>query len=384
MPEENSDNFLNQSELDALLKGMSTNTKNTDINENSENVDEDLDSLLDLMGEIANITMGSAATTLSTILKRKIDIEYPDVNIIKFKNIKTNFQGEYVVVTVEYKKGLYGMNTLVLPSNLTNIIANVMLGKDPFETVEEINEISLSAVSEAMNQMMGTASTALSEFIKTNIDISPPVTQILDFSNPATEFPPIETDKEAYVISIKFKVKITGIAETFFWQFVPVKFAKKIKDFVDKVYQTSKNEEKEVSQEISNESYQAKRKQTSNSSNSKISKEDTVKVNPVEFEEFGKQEETISQKIDFSKLELLMDVPLEIKVELGSVKMTLREILELHEGSLIQLNKLAGEPLDIYANERLIARGEVVVIDENFGIRVTEIVSLRERMKTLR
>ncbi|PNR92494.1 flagellar motor switch phosphatase FliY [Petrotoga sp. 9PWA.NaAc.5.4] len=384
MPEQNSDNFLNQSELDALLKGMSTNTKNTNINENIENVDEDLDSLLDLMGEIANITMGSAATTLSTILKRKIDIEYPDVNIIKFKNIKTNFQGEYVVVTVEYKRGLYGMNTLVLPSNLTNIIANVMLGKDPFETIEEINEISLSAVSEAMNQMMGTASTALSEFIKTNIDISPPVTQTLDFSNPTTEFPPIETDKEAYVISIKFKVKITGIAETFFWQFVPVKFAKKIKDFVDKVYQTSKNEEKEVSPEISNESYQAKRKQTSNSSNSKISKEDTVKVNPVEFEEFGRQEETISQKIDFSKLELLMDVPLEIKVELGSVKMTLREILELHEGSLIQLNKLAGEPLDIYANERLIARGEVVVIDENFGIRVTEIVSLRERMKTLR
>ncbi len=79
-----------------------------------------------------------------------------------------------------------------------------------------------------------------------------------------------------------------------------------------------------------------------------------------------------------------MDVPLEIKVELGSVRMTLREILDLHEGSLIQLNKLAGEPLDIYANDRLIARGEVVVIDENFGIRVTEIVSLRERIKTLK
>ncbi len=118
--------------------------------------------------------------------------------------------------------------------------------------------------------------------------------------------------------------------------------------------------------------------------NSNVIKEGGVKVRPVEFGEFEKKEDSISEQIDFSKLELLMDVPLEIKVELGSVRMTLREILDLHEGSLIQLNKLAGEPLDIYANDRLIARGEVVVIDENFGIRVTEIVSLRERIKTLK
>ncbi|MDY6896022.1 MAG: chemotaxis protein CheC, partial [Thermotogota bacterium] len=235
MPE-NEDEFLNQNELDSLLKRINNNDNPKESEKNST-VDEKLDSLLDIVGEIANITMGSGATTLSTLLRRKIEIQYPQTDIIKFKNITTNFEGENVVVTVEYKKGLYGLNTLVLPLNLTNIIADLMLGKD-VENIEEreLDDISLSAVSEAMNQMMGTASTALSDFLKTNIDISPPNTRVLNFSDPNIEFPPIETDKEAYVISIKFNVKITGIAETTFWQFIPMKFAQKIKELMEKTF----------------------------------------------------------------------------------------------------------------------------------------------------
>ncbi|KUK83537.1 MAG: CheC, inhibitor of MCP methylation / FliN fusion protein [Petrotoga mobilis] len=374
MPE-NEDQFLNQNELDSLLKGIN-NSDDPEQKEGEEasTVNEKLDALLDMMGEIANITMGSGATTLSTLLRRKIEIQYPQTDIIKFKNISTNFEGENVIVTVEYKRGLYGLNTLVLPLNLTNIIADLMLGKD-LENIEEreFDDISLSAVSEAMNQMMGTASTALSDFLKTNIDISPPNTKVMNFSDPNIEFPPIETDKEAYVISIKFNMKINGIAETTFWQFIPMKFAQKIRELMEKTFG------KITVSEESSKSSNVKEK-----SNSNVIKEKKVKVQPVEFGEFEKKEEPISPNIDLSKLELLLDVPLELKVELGSTKLNLREILELHEGSLIQLNKLAGEPLDIYANGRLIARGEVVVIDENFGIRVTEIVSLRERMKTLK
>jgi len=374
MPE-NEDRFLNQNELDSLLKGIN-NSDDPEQKEGEEaaTVNEKLDPLLDMMGEIANITMGSGATTLSTLLRRKIEIQYPQTDIIKFKNISTNFEGENVIVTVEYKRGLYGLNTLVLPLNLTNIIADLMLGKD-LENIEEreLDDISLSAVSEAVNQMMGTASTALSDFLKTNIDISPPNTKVMNFSDPNIEFPPIETDKEAYVISIKFNMKINGIAETTFWQFIPMKFAQKIRELMEKTFG------KITVSEESSKSSNVKEK-----SNSNVIKEKKVKVQPVEFGEFEKKEEPISPNIDLSKLELLLDVPLELKVELGSTKLNLREILELHEGSLIQLNKLAGEPLDIYANGRLIARGEVVVIDENFGIRVTEIVSLRERMKTLK
>lgn len=237
MPE-NEDQFLNQNELDSLLKGIN-NSDDPEQKEGEEasTVNEKLDALLDMMGEIANITMGSGATTLSTLLRRKIEIQYPQTDIIKFKNISTNFEGENVIVTVEYKRGLYGLNTLVLPLNLTNIIADLMLGKD-LENIEEreFDDISLSAVSEAMNQMMGTASTALSDFLKTNIDISPPNTKVMNFSDPNIEFPPIETDKEAYVISIKFNMKINGIAETTFWQFIPMKFAQKIRELMEKTF----------------------------------------------------------------------------------------------------------------------------------------------------
>jgi len=374
MPDDN-EKFLSQNELDSLL----SNLKNEDNEDDDDNViDENIDSLLDVIGEIANITLGSGVTTLSTLLRRKIEIEYPQTDIIKFKNITTNFEGEHVIVTVEYKKGLFGMNSLVLSSKLTNIIADLMLGKEIEEIEErELDEISLSAVSEAMNQMMGSAATSLAEFLKTNIDIFPPATQVLDFSDPNVEFPPIETNIEAYVISIKFKVKITGIAETYFWQFVPVKFANRIKELMEASFGKS-SENKEKKEEPS------KIKENIKESNSKVIKEEKVKVKPVDFGEFEISEEPISSKVDLSKLDLLMDVPLEIKVELGSTKLNLREILELHEGSMIQLNKLAGEPLDIYANDRLIARGEVVVIDENFGIRVTEIVSLRERTKSIK
>lgn len=371
---DDNEKFLSQNELDSLL----SNLKNEDNEDDDDNViDENIDSLLDVIGEIANITLGSGVTTLSTLLRRKIEIEYPQTDIIKFKNITTNFEGEHVIVTVEYKKGLFGMNSLVLSSKLTNIIADLMLGKEIEEIEErELDEISLSAVSEAMNQMMGSAATSLAEFLKTHIDISPPTTQVLDFSDPNIEFPPIETNNEAYVISIKFKVKITGIAETYFWQFVPVKFANRIKELMEASFgKSSENKEKKESSKI---------KENIKESNSKVIKEEKVKVKPVDFGEFEKSEEPISSQVDLSKLDLLMDVPLEIKVELGSTKLNLREILELHEGSMIQLNKLAGEPLDIYANDRLIARGEVVVIDENFGIRVTEIVSLRERTKSIK
>ena len=81
-----------------------------------------------------------------------------------------------------------------------------------------------------------------------------------------------------------------------------------------------------------------------------------------------------------NNLELLMDVPLQVTVELGRTQKLVKEVLALGPGSVVELDKLAGEPVDILVNERPIAKGEVVVIDENFGIRVTEILSPKDRL----
>ena len=82
-------------------------------------------------------------------------------------------------------------------------------------------------------------------------------------------------------------------------------------------------------------------------------------------------------------LDLILDIPLDVSVELGKVKMLVNDLLQLGQGSIIGLEKGVGEPLEIYINNKLVARGEVVVVDEKFGIRVTDVISALERVKSL-
>ncbi|MDN5342107.1 MAG: flagellar motor switch protein FliN [Oceanotoga sp.] len=409
------DDFLSQEELDSLLQGL-----NEEENGDNKDSNVDIDSTVDMMGEIGNIAMGSGSTTLSTLLRKKVNIGSPESDIVKFKDIKTNFQDQQLVIIINYKKGLEGLNTFVLPAKMALIISNLMMGGDGnVEENAELDEISKSAVGEAMNQMMGSASTAMSEFLKTSVDITPPEIKILDFSSPDTVFPPLNTSEDEDIISIRFNMEIEGLTKTIFWQFIPLKFAKVVQDLMKKVME-EENKDSEVkpqnninqnepthtpeipntrqqTQQVSQQPVQQQAPQptqqyqyipddTNHSNPNIIQQGSEVTVNPVNFGEIDGNPPSMrsGEKVDLSKLQLLLDVPLEIKVELGRVNMSLREVLDLHQGSMIQLDKLAGEPLDIYANGKLIARGEVVVIEESFGIRITEIVSLKERLRTIK
>ncbi len=102
-------------------------------------------------------------------------------------------------------------------------------------------------------------------------------------------------------------------------------------------------------------------------------------VKPVEFAKFDRTESTGQPK----NIDILMDVRLPVAIELGRTEMTIRDILSLSSGSVVELNKLAGEPVDLYVNNKIVARGEVVVVDENFGLRVTSLISPEERIKSL-
>jgi len=393
------DEFISQDELDAILNGLENN--------NNSGISDDLK---DMMGEIGNIAMGSGATTLSMLLRRKVNITSPDTKVLKFKELKTNFNGAQLVVIINYKKGLEGVNSFVLPANIALVIANLMMGGEGvIDENEALDEISMSAVAEAMNQMMGSASTAMSDFLKTSVDISPPDVKLLDFSDPGTKFPPLESDEEAPIISIKFTMEIEGMESTTFWQFIPLKFAEYMQNLMFNVMGGEPKKEKkkaeiphqQVQQQPVNQNIQQNYQQQppqqqqfvqqqipvqqDNYNNPYVIQQGSgVTVNPVNFGPISGTINVPKENVDLSKLQLLMDVPLKLTVELGNVNMSLREVLQLHQGSMIQLDKLAGEPLDVYANGRLIARGEVVVIEENFGIRITEIVSLEERLRSLK
>ncbi|KLO23407.1 flagellar motor switch protein FliN [Marinitoga sp. 1197] len=431
-----SDEFLSQEELDALLQGLnqdettsnqeSTNTSSSQINSGATQVDP---IILDLVGEVGNIAMGAGATTMSTLLKRKVDISSPTPLTLLKSEIKNQFSGKYVIISINYKDGLKGTNFFLFPAKISSVIADLMMGGTGENVPETFDDISISALAEAINQMMGASATSLSEFLNTKVDITPPQVEVLDFDDPNVSFPPELEGASETIIGIKFILKIQGLQEGEMWQFVPIDIANDIKDKVlaaqnvdvDKSQKTAQPQPQMQQQTVPQQMPMQQpmypqqmpiqqpmypqqmpmqqpmypqqmpmqqpmypQQMPMQQPMGYIPPEQQINVQPKSFNQISGSPIEPTENVDLEKLQLLFDVPLNVSVELGRRKYSLRDILNFHQGSMIQLDKLAGEPVDIYVNGRLIARGEVVVIDENFGVRITEIVSLEERLRALK
>ncbi|SHE91969.1 flagellar motor switch protein FliN/FliY [Marinitoga hydrogenitolerans DSM 16785] len=412
-----SDEFLSQEELDALLQGLNQDEAKQ---ENNKTISSPQSSgattvdpvILDLVGEVGNIAMGAGATTLSTLLKRKVDISSPTPITLLKSEIKNQFSGKYVIISINYKEGLKGTNFFLFPANISSIIADLMMGGTGENVPETFDEISISALAEAINQMMGASATSLSEFLNAKVDITPPEVQVLDFDDPNVLFPPELEGASETIIGIKFMLKIQGLKEGEMWQFVPIDIANDIKNKVlasqnvdMEKKETPSQQQMPTQQPMGYPQQQMPTQQPMGYPQQQmptqqpmgypqqvptqqpmgyIPPEQQVNVQPKNFNSISGKPIEPTENIDLEKLQLLFDVPLNVSVELGRRKYSLRDILNFHQGSMIQLDKLAGEPVDIYVNGRLIARGEVVVIDENFGVRITEIVSLEERLRALK
>lgn len=374
--QEQNNEFLSQEELDALLKGLQENQ------EESEEKASTSESALtheerDAIGKVSNVSMGSAATALSTILGKKVTITTPDVLFRSLNELKKSYKGKMVCVVVEYTEGIKGMSLLMLKPEAATIIADLMMGGTG-KSSEELDEITMSAVGEAMNQMMGSSATTLSDFFGIKINIAPPKVQLLDFDDPNLEFPPISTDVNNPVVIVKFSMNIEELISTEILQIFDLNLSKQLtKMFFEKTLSTE--ETTTMSKQDEKESIADSGSSVSESSKPKI------KAQPVELPEFEeKQLKAEEETVGSERLKLLYDIPLEISVELGRTKMTLKQVLELDKGSLIELDKLTGEYADVLVNGKVIARGEVVVIGENFGIRITEIISPYERLYSLK
>ncbi|KQL54624.1 flagellar motor switch protein FliN [Heyndrickxia shackletonii] len=392
-------NMLSQEEIDALLKGTADDSE--DVQEMSV---EDYLSLMekDALGEIGNISFGSSATALSTLLSQKVDITTPEVTIIKREDLKDEFPHPHVAIQVRYTEGFTGMNLLVIKQSDAAIIADLMLGGTGENPGEMMDEIQLSAVQEAMNQMMGSAATSMSTVFNKRVDISPPVVDIIDFAvGSGTETLP----NQELLVKISFRLRIGTLIDSSIMQVIPLDFAKSL------VYDLMNNDEPSqpdngITQPETNTSFtQTMSQETVNSaaypdyspsmqntavptssfatasSPTKEKPQSNINVQPAVFSNF---QEVPVQVPETKNLNMLLDIPLQVTVELGRTSRTVKDILELGSGSIIELDKLAGEPVDILLNNQLIAQGEVVVIDENFGVRITEIVSQTDRIKKLK
>ncbi len=406
------DGMLSQDEINALLNGM-------DLSAGDDNSDDTLadsgssgagdsagsvdDSLLsevekDAIGEVANISMGSSATTLYSLVNKKVNITTPVVSLAKWKSLLDEYERPCVFIQIKYTQGLDGTNILVLKDRDVKIITDLMMGGDGSNADEgEITELHLSAISEAMNQMMGSSATSLSTMLGTMIDISPPSANLLDLTDYAdgSELSPF---LGGTFVKVRFTMQIGDLVDSNIMQLYPIEFAKRIVDtFIGAQMgetepapapapapqagaqpQMGMNQQMMgmqpqmgMNQQMMGMNQQMMGMQPQMMGYNPFGQMQNVSVQPAQFQNFSGN---VGAMASNENIGLIMDVPLEVTVELGRTIKSISDILDFAPGTIIELNRIAGEPIDVLVNGKFVAKGEVVVIEECFGIKVTEII----------
>ncbi|RXI45876.1 flagellar motor switch phosphatase FliY [Clostridium tetani] len=407
------DGFLSQDEINSLLNGENSDDSEF-IEEDKENVDEVMEDAghveeetlsdleKDLLGEIGNISMGSASTALSNIIKQQVNITTPVVSATTLNKLKNTFEVPNIALEVKYTSGILGENLLVMKITDAAVVANLMMGGDGIvKDVTSLSEIEVSAVSEAMNQMIGSSATSMATMLGREVNISPPISKIWDdLTSPLSE----NIDENETIIKVSFKLNIGTLVDSQIMQLLPMEMAKKIvaimmgEDIQEEIGEEVMSEIPQVEEtqhdlditggeELSKTQVEMQREQATYTNESPTYHRETPRVQekPIEVQEaiFQPLQKTSKGEELPRNIDLIMDVPLDISVVLGRTKLNIKEILNLGTGSLIELDKLAEEPVEILVNGKPVAFGEVVVIDENFGVRITDIVNNVEKIKSL-
>lgn len=393
------DGILSQEEISALLNDTDSEnaTQNTSLTDNEK----------DAIGEIANISMGTAATTLFSLVNRKVEISTPVVSLATWDDIVEAYERPCVFIRIAYTVGLDGNNLLILKENDVKIITDLMMGGDGTNTDGELGELHLSAICEAMNQMMGSAATSLSSMLNKTIDISPPHADLIDLQENVDEGTIDEFLKNPFV-KISFKMEIGDLVNSTIMQLYPISFAKEMcasitqnmeQDAAANASVTpqpkAKPEPQPTPQPAPQQTMQSQPMMDQGMMGQTMQGQpmmgqpmqgqpmmgqpmmsqpmmgQPVNVQPAQFQPFMGDLSAAFQK---ENIDLIMDVPLEVTVELGRTSKSIQEILDFAPGTIIELNKIAGEPIDVLVNGKYVAKGEVVVIEESFGVRITEII----------
>lgn len=451
--------MLSQDEINALLSGMSDGTIDPDeaqaeaadaapvLNtepssfENTAAVSE-ADALLtdtekDAIGEIANISMGSAATTLYSLVNRKVNITTPVVSLEQWEEMIGGYERPCVFIQIKYTAGLDGHNILILKEHDVKIITDLMMGGDGTNTEGDLSEIHLSAISEAMNQMMGASATSLATMLGRMVDISPPEATLVDLTtiNAGEEIAPF---LGGTFVKIEFRMQIEDLIDSTIMQLYPCDFARYLCNAFINGGETPAPDSGSAAPEPAPAapepvpaapgpmsgadmgmqggmaSMQGMAGATPNMGApmqgmpgmqpdmgmagmyapygmpaqgygmppygmppygmppmQPAGQPAPINIQPAQFQSFtgGMPPANAPANID-----MIMDVALQVTVELGRTKKSISEVLEFAPGTIIELDKVAGEPVEVFVNGKLVAKGEVVVIEESFGVRITEII----------
>lgn len=424
------DGMLSQDEINALLNGMSADDSadnetsetpqesNESASDNTPNTDKPealSDTEKDAVGEISNISMGTAATTLSSLLNQKVNITTPRVEVADWDKLSRKYDRPCVMLQIRYKEGIDGNNVLILKERDVKIITDLMMGgTGNVDDGEELTDLHLSAIGEAMNQMMGSAATSLSSMFNRKIDISPPIANIVETYNEMDETLP-QFLNDNFVI-VAFKMQIGDLIDSEIMQLYPVDFAKELLTMFSIDQEAQSDNSSASTEPTPAEQTAAPQPQAATAPQAATVPQQPmpdmsqqgmmqqgmpmqgmpygygmpmqgmpygygmpmqqapvkdVNVSPASFQPF---QADVNPLVQQENIDLIMDVPLEVTVELGRVSKSIKDILDFAPGTIVELNKIAGEAVDVLVNGKYVAKGEVVVIEENFGVRITEII----------
>ena len=423
--------MLSQDEINALLNGMSEDSGNTDETQSEaaeasspENAgalggDDALlsDTEKDAIGEIANISMGSAATTLYSLVNRKVNITTPVVALSRWETMVGDYERPCVFIQIKYTAGLDGHNILILKEHDVKIITDLMMGGDGTNTDGELSEIHLSAISEAMNQMMGASATSLATMLGKMVDISPPEATLVDLMT-------IDGGQEVApflggtFVKISFRMQIGDLVDSTIMQLYPCDFARFL---CSSFLSGGMNMESAAAPEPTAPAPAAPEPAPAPMPQMPAQDMNMAMGNPMMgmpgqdmnmggmyqqpygnagmmppnygMPQYGMpMQQPVAPQMNIqpaqfqsftggvpgagapANIDLIMDVALEVTVELGRARKSISEVLDFAPGTIIELDKVAGEPVEVLVNGKLVARGEVVVIEESFGVRITEII----------
>jgi flagellar motor switch protein FliN/FliY len=312
-----------------------------------------------------------------------VEITTPRVSIGLLDEMRKAYPMPYIIVEVRFTQGINGTNLLAMKESDAAIIADLMMGNDGSNPPVGMSELYMSAVAEAMNQMMGATATSLSSIFKSRVDLAPPKVRLIDLAGSDNITDSVKQGES--LARIAFRMVVEGLIDSEIMLILPLHVAREMVDGL--LHSTAPSPAVQVPKPVASapmaaaapmqqQTFAAAPPQRAPSS---MAVEQNVLVQPAQFAPLKQTSFNVSD----SNIGMIMDVPLQVTVELGRTRKLIKEILELAPGSVLELDKLAGEPVDILVNGKIVAKGEVVVIDENFGVRITGIVSMQERAITL-
>lgn len=350
---------------------------------------------IDAIGELMNISLGSSATAASKMLDRRVNITTPRVSVksideFEFKNLEPA-----LAVEITYVEGLDGNNLMILKKNDVRKILEILMMTEIEEEAFVLDELSRSAVCELMNQMMGSSATSLSEIMGETVNISTPIAFEVD--NPDS-FKEKYFDSDNPMVIVSFDLDIEDCLQSEFMMFMSIGLAKKLINAfgIDADMADANNNESAAEaapsepapvptpaepaasapNPVQETSAPAVQQAPPQPTVQQYTTANTMQPNVINVQNMTSQFNNMTKlsKAEEGNLDLIMSVPLQVSVEIGRTRKQVKEILTLSQGSLVVLDKLAGEQVDVFVNGQHVAKGDVVVIDDNFGVRITEII----------